>query len=372
MPEAAAKTEAETTASPSRPPLIRVDQIQTRRISPDCIRISWSCKEDAQADEYIVKKRLMENGRPKGRWTELAAVKGGAGEYAIEDLLTSAAPVQYEYRVDVRAADGEVWEGAEGSAVLGSNVMICIDPGHYAGKNASPDGNSFPYAEGDFTLEVALRLKELLKEEYGIDSSLTRESGSIILDGYQDQELDQGHISLRGRYAAREQSSLFVSIHTNANRDNANGCPTWEQPIAANKTLVFANIPAQTSKTALKAANAIGIQLSRTNYELGLSAQKEFRAVSDAGELREWTEEYNDSLNQMGTVVYRTDEGQDYYGVLRGAASAGIPGIIIEHGLHTIPEVREAAQNGLSECWARADAWGIACGFGFTEPLKAE
>ena len=42
LPEAAAKTEAETTAFPSRPPLIRVDQIQTRRISPDCIRISWS------------------------------------------------------------------------------------------------------------------------------------------------------------------------------------------------------------------------------------------------------------------------------------------------------------------------------------------
>lgn len=55
-----------------------------------------------------------------------------------------------------------------------------------------------------------------------------------------------------------------------------------------------------------------------------------------------------------------------YYGVLRGAEEAGIPGIIIEHGYHTVPEMRNAAKNGdLKSKWADADAEGIASAIGF-------
>ena len=265
-----------------------------------------------------------------------------------------------------------MYEPKEGKAVLASNVMVCIDPGHFAGKNAAYSIDSFGYAEGDFTLEIALCLRDILKETYGIDSYMTRESGSIILDGYRDQELDSGHISLRGMYAASRQSNLFVSIHTNANNDQANGYDTWEQPTAINKTLVFLNQTDMESAEALKTANAIGVNLSRASYELGLSTVGEFRTVTEPSQLRQWTDGYNDSLNEMGTVVYRLNDGQDYYGVLRGAASEGIPGMIIEHGLHTIPEVRKTAGEGLAQVWARADAYGIAYGFGFMKDLTME
>ena len=181
-----------------------------------------------------------------------------------------------------------MYEPKEGKAVLASNVMVCIDPGHFAGKNAAYSIDSFGYAEGDFTLEIALCLRDILKETYGIDSYMTRESGSIILDGYRDQELDSGHISLRGMYAASRQSNLFVSIHTNANNDQANGYDTWEQPTAINKTLVFLNQTAMESAEALKTANAIGVNLSRASYELGLSTVGEFRTVTEPSQLRQW------------------------------------------------------------------------------------
>ena len=55
-----------------------------------------------------------------------------------------------------------------------------------------------------------------------------------------------------------------------------------------------------------------------------------------------------------------------YYGVLRGAEEAGIPGVIIEHGYHTVAEMRDAAKNGdLNNKWADADAKGIASALGF-------
>ncbi len=47
-----------------------------------------------------------------------------------------------------------------------------------------------------------------------------------------------------------------------------------------------------------------------------------------------------------------------------------VPGLIIEHGFHTIPEVRKLALTGeLLEKWAEADANGIAEGY---ELMKKE
>lgn len=364
--EMQAETEQTVCADIEKQP-IAVEEIETQRLSPEKIQISWKSTVDAAVDKYIVKKRPVFNNEPAGDWETVAVAESGLEEYAIEDTLTSSAPVQYEYRVDVEVTDDSIYEPTEGKSVLGSNVMICIDPGHYAGKNSFSDGDSCEYAEGDFTLILAMQLRDILKETYGIDSYMTRESGTISLGGYTNLTLDREHIALRGEYAAEQQSNLFVSIHTNANNNNANGYETWEQPIAINKALVFVNLTGKESETTLQICNAVGVNLSKVNYELGLSTIEDFRTINDVSDILEWTSAYNDGLNEVGTVVCRMNGNADYYGVLRGAASVGIPGIIVEHGMHTIPEVREAAQNGLAEYWAKADAYGIAYGFGFVE-----
>ena len=55
----------------------------------------------------------------------------------------------------------------------------------------------------------------------------------------------------------------------------------------------------------------------------------------------------------------------NYYGVLRGASNVKVPGMIIEHGFHTVEEVRRLAmEEDLTQKWAEADAYGIAKGFG--------
>ena len=276
---------------------------------------------------------------------------------------------QYIYRVDVKTTDAE--EIFQGREVLASNAYVCIDPGHFGGKNLVTDEESYGYAEGDYTLKIGLALREYLKGKYGIDSCMTRDSGSITLEEYTNEELDSGHISLRGRYAGEMGCDLFVSLHTNANGEDANGYPTFLQPIEANKVVILANTVASKREDVISIGNHIGTGLSGVNYDRGLAPTEAFDVVQGT-DLKEWTAEFNDGLDIPGSVRYRLkkDRSGDYYGVLRGASEAGVPGLIIEHGMHTVAALRkEAMTTDLYSAWAEADADGIAAGWGF---LKSE
>lgn len=247
--------------------------------------------------------------------------------------------------------------------VSDSGIRVCIDPGHYEGANLLyfPDGTS--YCEGEVTLQIAQKLQEILKEKYGISAYLTRDTGTVSINGYTNDTLDGMYINLRGEMAAG--ADLFVSIHTNANNDWANGYETCSQPIAINKPLIIANTVARDDEAMLKLGNYVGQYLTEVDDELNIATVREFRTNLDGTSLLEWTDAYNDSLDVPGTICVRTGSDGDYYGVLRGAANVGVPGFIIEHGYHTVPEVRaQIADGDLITKWAEADAKGIAEGFG--------
>ncbi|TCK97999.1 N-acetylmuramoyl-L-alanine amidase [Natranaerovirga hydrolytica] len=85
------------------------------------------------------------------------------------------------------------------NSLAGKNIVI--DPGHSAGANVSPVDSS--YAEGDYVLEVALALEEMLLER-NANVYLTRRTG-------EDVSLYQ-----RGTMYADINPDLLLSIHTNA------------------------------------------------------------------------------------------------------------------------------------------------------------
>lgn len=255
-------------------------------------------------------------------------------------------------------------EESSSQGIEDTGIVVCIDPGHYQGASKLSGDNLYGYEEGVFTLKVALALRDEL-QKYGIQSYLTRKTDSITIAGYTNGDLDHGKISLRGEYA--KDADLFVSIHTNANKDQANGYPTCSQPVSINKTIVLVNAVAVKSEQAITIANEIGKAMTKTSYDQKLCTTDQFQ-VADADHLTEWTDSYNDSLNTEGTVCYRWGEHGDYYGVLRGASNVGVAGMIIEHGFHTVEEVRrQAKEEDLAEKWAQADAYGIAKGFGVIE-----
>ena len=352
-----------------------VESLDFERLSRTQIRIFWEEKEDSVIDSYVIKRRAIIEAKNYGEWQTISILKSDGTidneRYEYIDELADSNPQQYEYRVDVllveTGAEPVIYEALEGTSILAGNIKICIDPGHYdvAGEVAEVD--EYHYVEGNFVLEIAQELRGKLKENYGIDSCMTRDSGTITLDGYTDDELDSKHIALRGEYAAREDCDLFVSLHTNSNAENANGYETFVQPLAINKPIIILNSIGCESERSVEIANAIGVKLASANYELGLTHISEFREVT-SDTIGEWTSGYNDGLNEIGTVVRRSGKKDaDYYGILRGATNVGVPGMIIEHGFHSVPEVRKATILGdLKEVWANADAVGIAYGFGFT------
>lgn len=344
---------------------IHIAGLKAQRLSADQIVIEWSDDQDGLISSYIVQKYDNRNDNREHLWINVGEVSTGdhsrGNPYTFTDKLESSEPQQYVYRVLPQFRDESVYVAADEPGVLCSNIKICIDPGHYAGKNEAGDG----YAEGDFTLHLALELKNLLEAEYGITVCMTRDSGSISIGGYKDAALDNGHISLRGTYAAEEGCDLFVSVHTNANEENANGAGTFEQPVSIDKPIIIANDLVLDSGQLCDVCNAVGQNLAQTSYQLGISSHKAFTEVS-GGRAAEWTTAYNDSTTEQGAVVCRHGSHGQYYGVLRGAEEAGVPGIIIEHGYHTVEQMRKAAMNGeLKAIWADADAKGIAAGFGF-------
>lgn len=361
--------EGTETAEPQTKEALTAPQVAAQRISRQQIQISWADDGKGQVKEYIVKKRPALDGAGVGEWSTVAAVpsQGSSETLQVVDQLEDPAIRLFEYAVELVPADISLAHQTS-DGVLASNLLVCIDPGHYAGANAMEGG----YTEGDATLRIGLRLREILKSDYGIDSCMTREGGSITLEGHTDGELDQNFLRLRGAYAGVTGSDLFLSLHTNANEDNANGYETCSQPISINKPILLANTLACSSRAAIAVGNAIGANLAQASYRAGTATQSGFQAVR-AGNLSQWTDAYNDSPDLPGTMFARQmGDGRDYYGVLRGAAEVGVPGIIIEHGMHTVPEVRQIAVTGdLLERWASADAYGIAFGFGFlSQPVQ--
>lgn len=350
---------------------LRVEDLSFARLSDSELRLSWSDALDAQAAGYAVFRRsaTQEDWAELGRVDSDGVVSGDVHLWT--DAHDSTEPQQFLYRIDVIPPRDGADNAEAGAVVLASNRSVCIDPGHYLGSSALEGTELYDYGEGNFMLQVGLALRDVLRTEYGIDSVLTRQTDDITLGGYRNEELDNLHLSLRGEYA--QGQDLFVSLHTNANQDDANGYPTCNQPTAITKTLVFVNLPGAASEQTLLQANEIGTRLSQVNCALGFSDSDRFDRVS-TGRLHDWSDDYNDALNTPGSVCQRLGDLQkDYYGVLRGAASVGVPGMIIEHGFHTVAEMRRAAMEGaLAAQWASADAAGIASGYGFSaaETLK--
>lgn len=355
---------------------VSVQSIETTKISSEKISISWSDEYDDIVWGYQVKRKSISEN--ENRWETIDVVFSdrivNGDMLLVEDELENAEPQQYVYRVDMMLSDLIAYKGGIGKEILSSNVLICIDPGHYAGRNTVEGELSYGYAEGDFTLDVALELQQILKEKYGIHAYMTRTTEHINIHGYRDVNLDSNRISLRGKKAASKDSDLFVSIHTNANSDNAHGYETCLQPIGMNKPLILVNTIGCNDEKTIDVSNAVGLNLAKANYVLGTASVEDF-VLAKAGEIEEWTGPKNDALDTPGTVYYRfrkdVEYDVDYYGVLRGAAVVEKPGIIIEHGFHTVPEMRKEAMEGnLKSIWANIDAYGIAYGFGFETEVE--
>lgn len=160
-----------------------------------------------------------------------------------------------------------------------AKYRICIDAGHFGKYNQSPANKAYYEAEAMWKLHL-LQKKHL--EQYGFEVILTRSNQATDLA-----------LTTRGRMA--KGCHLLISDHSNAVGSRVDESVDY----------AVAYVPLNGS------ANAIGKDLADC-------------IAKTMG------------TKQPGRIATRKgSSGGDYYGVIRGAVSVGVPGIILEHSFHT-------------------------------------
>ena len=193
-----------------------------------------------------------------------------------------------------------------------SKIKICLDAGPYGKYNRSVAVPA--YYESDMNWKLHLKLKAEL-EKYGIEVITTRAS----------QDVDRG---LKDRGMAAAGCNLFLSIHSNAAGSSVN--ESVDYPLAI--------VPIDGS------CNTIGKLLAKCVEDTMGTSQK----------YDMWDK--------------KSDKGYDWYGVIRGAVSVGVPGMILEHSFHT--QTRAAnwlLDDANLDKLAKAEAAVIAAYYGLNE-----
>ncbi len=163
-------------------------------------------------------------------------------------------------------------------------MKICLDAGHYGKINVCPEIPEYYESERMWDLHILLK-KQL--EDYGFE----------VIQSRTNQEFNLG-VELRGK--AAKGCDLFLSLHSNA-------VSTYTMDESVDYPLAF--VPLNGS------ADELGVRLTEVVAQIMETRQKGRVAT------RRFDEEENRDV--------------DYYGVIRGAVSVGVPAILLEHSFHT-------------------------------------
>lgn len=204
-------------------------------------------------------------------------------------------------------------QAAERLQKTGDPIIVVIDPGH-GGENNGTTENGF--LEKDMTMKTAKAMYDKLTQFENIEVYLTH--------------WDDNDLSLKERavIASQKNADFLISLHYNASDSHELfGAEVW-----------ISLFP----------------EFHNPGYQLGTCFLREFR---DMG------------LDLRGIKTRPHSKGKDYYGVIREAATLGIPAIIVEH-CH-VDHPRDCGHCDSDEelkAFGEADALAVAKYFG----LKSE
>ncbi len=157
----------------------------------------------------------------------------------------------------------------------GHPIVIVIDPGHGGDNNGTTENG---FLEKEMTMTTALAMKEALSQFDDVEIYLTHED---------DKDLT---LKERAQFAKKHNADFLISLHYNASETHLlYGAEVWISLIPEY------HVP---------------------GYQLGTAILREFR---DLG------------LPLRGIKTRRHSKGMDYYGILREAATLGLPAMIVEH-----------------------------------------
>lgn len=204
---------------------------------------------------------------------------------------------------------------------------ICIDAGHYGKYNRSPANNA--YYESEAMWKLHLMQKKYL-EEYGFEVITTRDNIANDLE-----------LTARGRKA--KGCDLFISDHSNAVGSGVNE--------SVDYVAIYRLVDDTTTKCDDISIEIGDILAPIIAEQMGVS--QGYRVVQRKSE--------NDR-NGDGMM------NDNYYGVLHGARTVGVPALILEHSFHTNTKATNwLLKDSNLERLAKAEAEAIAKYFGMTK-----
>ncbi|MBO4862780.1 MAG: N-acetylmuramoyl-L-alanine amidase [Eubacterium sp.] len=176
------------------------------------------------------------------------------------------------------------------------NVIIVLDPGHGAADSgAVKTWDGVTYRERDINQKIANACKAELQKTSGITVYMTRSSTTEPFHGNTSEDL-----AWRCKFAYEMGADLFVSLHCNSGLSTANGAEVWV-PNSNYNTKVH-DIGVEVGKAIVNKLASLG--LANRGYKIRTSSSTKYPDKSMA----------------------------DYYAVIRGCKTYGIPGMIVEHG----------------------------------------
>jgi N-acetylmuramoyl-L-alanine amidase len=225
----------------------------------------------------------------------------------------TGAHLHFGIKQDDRWIDPTPYLDADFIKATRETKKICIDAGHYGSKyNRSPVVRS--YYESVMNWKLHLLLKKYL-EEYGFEVITTRKN--------RDKDLG---LTTRGK--ASKGCDLFLSIHSNA-------CDTE----SVDHPVVFVPLNGTGDVLGKKLADCIAATMG---------------------------------TRQKGTIASKKGKNGDYYGVIRGAVSVDVTGLILEHSFHTNTKSANWLLNDDNlDKMAKAEAKVIAEHYGMEKQLEA-
>ena len=177
----------------------------------------------------------------------------------LEPTISPASEPLAELKPDERQAMPEKKPRTQKKAAISKIRRIVVDPGH-GGHDPGAVGPS-GLQEKDVVLAIGLKLRELLRDELGLDVIMTRSSDVFI------------PLEERTAIANKVNADLFLSVHANAAANRtANGIETYYLNLA--KTEKAAQLAAKENGTSLEKVSVLQAILFdlMANYKLNDSA----------------------------------------------------------------------------------------------------
>jgi N-acetylmuramoyl-L-alanine amidase len=211
------------------------------------------------------------------------------------------------------------------SQPLARPLKVMIDPGHGGTDSGAVYGKA---READIVLKVALALKELMSQDPGFNTSLTRTS---------DRNLT---LPERVADAEKQNVDLFVSIHANASRDQrARGAEFYFQnQLAADEdSMYLANLENQHETQLARETNSDDMS-SHSDVAAIIDDLKHTHKMFESRELsldllKAWQPSYGGSGVKESTAVRQAP----FYVI----SKTRIPSVLVELGFISNPKESE-------------------------------